>query len=103
MTYKEGTKYKLQVNYYESVVLECISVQDGQAYFEDKSKGSYLLNDNYKVFIKTNKLYKWNDKFKSWDSIENTLSEHSADDIWSKRTVNGSGGGYYSGNIGQGD
>jgi hypothetical protein len=85
MNFVEGTKYKLQADYYESILLECTSVQDGQAYFEDKSKGSYLLNDNYKVFLKTNKLYKWNDKFKSWDNIENTLSEHTADDVWSKR------------------
>ncbi len=98
MKFIENNTYTLQTDYYNSVKLVCISNAAGLVYFEDKSKGSYLLNDNYKLVIKTSKLYKWNDRFKSWDSVENTLSEETVGDVWSKRMGNGSD--YYNG-IGQ--
>lgn len=90
MNFIENSTYTLQTDYYNSVKVVCISNADGLVFLEDKSKGSYLLNDNYKLVIKTFKLYKWNDKFKSWDSIENTLSEETVEDVWSKRMGNGS-------------
>lgn len=102
MTYTEGTRYKLQVDYYESSLLTCTWVTYTTAYFkldsDDKSLGS-----DYRLDIKSKKLHKWNSKCMSWDLIENTLSEYTADDIWSKRTGNGSGDGYYYSGIGQGD
>ena len=98
MKFIENNTYTLQTDYYNSVKVVCISNAGGLVYLEDKSKGSYLLNDNYKLVIKTSKLYKWNDRFKSWDSIENTLSEETVEDVWSKRIGNGSD--YYS-NVGQ--
>ena len=89
MTYTEGTKYKLQADYYESIILQCTYVEDNTVWFK------VLTTDNsehtYKLTKKTNKVYYWNNLYMSWDNIENTLSEHTADDIWSKRTVNGSG------------
>jgi hypothetical protein len=88
MTYTEGTKYKLQADYYESIVLECTYVEDNKAYLkldsDDKSLGS-----DYRLDIKSKKLHKWNSKYMSWDLIENTLSEYTADDVWSSnRTGN---------------
>lgn len=102
MTYFEGTKYKLQADYYESIVLECVYVEDNTVWLLHKPPLSFV-NDfvDYKLDKKTDKLYVWNRAFSSWDSIENTLSEHTADDIWSKRTGSG-GDGYYS-VCGQGD
>ena len=100
MKFIENNIYTLQTDYYNSLKVVCISNADGLIYLEDKSKGSYLLNDNYKLVIKTSKLYKWNDRFKSWDSIDNTLSEETVEDVWSKRM--GNDPDYYSG-IGQGD
>jgi len=71
MTYQESTKYKLQADYYESIVLECVYLEDNTVWF----KGTTPATKDYKLNIKTNKLYKWNVSFSSWDSIENTLSE----------------------------
>jgi hypothetical protein len=102
--FKEGNKYKLQADYYESILLECTYVEDNKAYFKLQSNNDNLGFSlaNYRLDIKSKKLHKWNSNFWSWDNIENTLSEYTADDIWSKKIGNGGGGGYYSG-IGQGD
>ena len=87
MTYLEGTKYKLQADYYESILLECTYVEDNKAYFKLNSDDMSLGSD-YRLDIKSKRLHKWNDKFKSWDNIENTLSEYTAEDVWSKRIGN---------------
>lgn len=99
MTYIEGTTYKLQADYYESTLLTCTYVEDNKAYFKLDSD-DMSLGSNYRLDIKTKKLHKWNSKCMSWDLIENTLSEYTADDIWSKRTEDGGGDCYYS-NMGQ--
>ena len=96
MNYLEGTKYKLQADYYESILLECTYVEDNKAYFKLQSDNESLGSD-YRIDIRSKKLHKWNSKYMSWDNIENTLSEYTAEDIWSKRTGNGGGDGYYSG------
>jgi hypothetical protein len=101
MNYQEGTKYKLQADYYESSFLTCTWVTYTTVYFKLDSDDQSLGSD-YRLDIKSKKLHKWNSKYMSWDNIENTLSEHSAEDIWSKRTGN-HGGDYYSGINGQGD
>jgi hypothetical protein len=111
MTYLEGTKYKLQADYYESIVLHCTYVEDNTVWFVHNQAASHGFDSNgpyttkeavnhYKLNRKTDKLYKLNNVFSSWDNIENTLSEYTSDDIWSKRIGNGGGGGYYS-NVGQ--
>lgn len=96
MTYTEGTKYKLQADHYESIILTCTWVTYTTAYFKLNSDDMSLGSD-YRLDIKSKKLYKWNSKYMSWDLIENTLSENSAEDIWSKRIRNGGSDGYYSG------
>lgn len=99
MTYIEGTTYKLQSDYYESILLHCTFVEDNTIWLVHKTPS---LNSNvndlvyYKLNRKTNKLYKLNLAFSSWDSVENTLSECMAEDVWSKRI----GNNYYNG-IGQ--
>lgn len=100
MTYTEGTKYKLQADYYESILLTCTYVEDNKAYFKLHSDDQSLGSD-YRLDIQSKKLHKWNTRCMSWDNIENTLSEYSADDVWGKRTGNGGGDGYYSVNMGQ--
>jgi hypothetical protein len=97
--FKEGTKYKLQADYYESILLECTYVEDNTVWFsvvKSYAVARQPYDDAYKLDRKTNKLYKLNNACASWDSIENTLSEYTAEDAWSKRT----GNDYYSG-IGQ--
>lgn len=102
MTYLEGVKYKLQADYYESIILECVYVEDNTVWFVCKATPLDFNQDSYKLDKKSSKLYKWNWMYSSWDNIENTLSEHTADDVWSKRTGNGGGDGYYySGITGQ--
>lgn len=103
MTYTENTKYKLQADYYESILLECVYVEDNTIWFVQRSPYAFCPDlGSYKLDKKTNKLYWLNQGFSIWETIENTLSEYNADDIWSKRTGSGGGDGYYSG-IGQGD
>lgn len=88
MTLIEGSTYKLQSDYYEPILLECTYVEDNTIWIVHKSLS---LNSNvndlayYKLNRKTNKLYKLNLAFSSWDSVENTLSEYTTDDVWSKR------------------
>ena len=101
MTYLEGTKYKLQADYYESILLECTYVEDNTVWFVQRSPYAFCPDlGSYKLDKKTNKLYWLNQGFSIWETIENPPSEHTADDVWSKRTQNG-GDDYYSG-IGQG-
>lgn len=91
MTFSEGNTYKLQADYYESILLECTYVEDNTIWFVRKIP---TLNSDvkdvvhYKLNKKTNKLYRLNVAFSSWDTVENTLSEYTADDIWSKRVGN---------------
>lgn len=87
--YTEGNKYKLEKDYYEHIILQCSYVEDNTAWFT--SQISSINSDvddvaHYKLNRKNNKLYKLNVAFSSWDSVENTLSEYTADDVWSKRT-----------------
>ena len=99
MTYIDGNTYKLQADYYESILLECTYVEDNKAYFKLDSDDQSLGSD-YRLDIKSKRLHKWSSKYMSWDNIENTLSEYCADDIWSKKIGNSGGNDYYSG-IGQ--
>lgn len=91
MTYTEGTKYKLQADYYESIILECTYVEDNTIWFVHNIN---TLNTDvkdvvyYKLNRKTDKLYKLNVAYSSWDSVENILSPYTTDDVWSKRTGN---------------
>jgi len=101
MNIVEGSTYKLQSDYYEHITLTCTWVTYTTAYFKLDSDDQSLGSD-YRLDIKSKKLHKWNSKCMSWDLIENTLSEYSAADIWSKRTEGG-GDGYYSSVNGQGD
>lgn len=88
MNYSEVTTYKLQSDYYESILLECSYVEDNTIWLVHKTPS---LNSNvndlvyYKLNRKTNKLYKLNLAFSSWDGVENTLSEYAAEDVYSKR------------------
>lgn len=88
MNYSEGSTYKLQSDYYESILLECTYIEDNTIWLVHKTPS---LNSNvndlvyYKLNRKTNKLYKLNLAFSSWDSVENTLSECTAEDVWSNR------------------
>lgn len=104
MKFIENNTYTLQTDYYNSVKVVCTYVEDGIAYFN--SQDTQYMHDGdarvyYKVVLKTGKLYKWCQDYVSWDSIENTLSEETVDDVWSKRMGNGSDYYYYYSGIGQ--
>lgn len=98
--FKECSIYKLQSDYYESILLECTYVEDNTIWLVHKTSS---LNSNvndlvyYKLNRKTNKLYKLNVAFCSWDAIENTLSPYTADDVWSKRVGKGNQTWVYDG------
>lgn len=92
MKFIENNTYTLQTDKgltpYNSVKVVCTYVEDGVAYFN--SQDTQYMHDGderlyYKVVLKTNKLYKWCQDYVSWDSIENTLSEETVEDVWSKR------------------
>jgi hypothetical protein len=102
MNIVEGSTYKLQADYYESILLISTYVEDNKAYFKLDSDDQSLGSD-YRLDIKSKKLHYWNSKCMSWDLIENTLCGYTTEDVWSKRAGSGGGGGYYNGNIGQGD
>lgn len=98
MKFIENNTYTLQTDYYNSVKVVCTYVEDNTVWFKSSFSGHQIFEDSYKLNRKTNKLYKLNNVFSSWDSVENTLSEETVEDVWSKRMGNGSD--YYSG-IGQ--
>ena len=88
MKFIDNNTYTLQTDYYNSVKVVCTYVEDGVAYFN--SQDTQYMHDGdakvyYKLVIKTNKLYKWCQDYVSWDSVENTLSEETVEDLWSKR------------------
>ncbi len=88
--FKEGNQYKIQHDYYEHLKLECSFVEDNHVWFVIANRSSVVFNVSpdycyYKLNRKTNKLYRLNGLFSSWDTIENTLSEYVANDTWSKR------------------
>ena len=102
MKFIENNIYTLQTDYYNSVKVVCTYVEDNTVWFVyhqyDTLNDGPTLMVNYKLNRKTNKLYILNTEYQSWDRIENTLSEETVEDVWSKRMGNGSD--YYSG-IGQ--
>lgn len=67
-TYKEGSLYILSVDYYSNVTLQCTYIEDGIVYFIDNHR-----NVNYKKALKTKKLYMFNNKYQTWDTIEDTI------------------------------
>ena len=72
MTYLEGTKYKLQADYYESILLECTYVEDNTVWFVQRSPYAFCPDlGSYKLDKKTNKLYWLNQGFSIWETIEN--------------------------------
>lgn len=95
MTYVEGSLYKLQHDYYNDIKLECTYVEGMPAHtvwfvakeYKLSSKDGLRYKDHYKLNTKTNKLYLFNSPVASWDTIENTLSECMAEDIWSKASA----------------
>jgi hypothetical protein len=93
MNFKEGNLYKISHDYYNDIKLECSYVEDNTIWFVNFNE----VPDLYRLDRKTKKLYQWTSKFQSWDRVENTLEEYGADDLWSKRTGNSGGDGYYSG------
>lgn len=101
MKFIENNIYTLQTDYYNSVKVVCTYVEDNTVWLVQYANpmSAVIDSNHYKLDRKTNKLYKLNNVFSSWDYVENTLSEETVDDVWSKRMGNGSD--YYSG-IGQG-
>lgn len=102
MKFIENNTYTLQTDYYNSVKVVCTYVEDNTVWLVQYANpmSAVIDSQHYKLNRKTNKLYKLNNVFSSWDSIENTLSEETVEDVWSKRMGNCSD--YYSG-VGQGD
>lgn len=104
MKFIENNTYTLQTDKglapHNSVKVVCTYVEDGTVWFVEyvNPMSAVIDSQHYKLNRKTNKLYKLNSKFSSWDCVENTLSEETIEDVWSKRMGNGSD--YYSG-IGQ--
>lgn len=89
MNFSEGSYYKLQKDYYEHIKLECTYVEGNTVWLIHRFNcvdPSGADSVHYKLDRKTNKLYKLNVAYSSWDTVENTLSEYGAEDIWSKRT-----------------
>lgn len=101
MKFIENNTYTLQTDYYNSVKLVCTYVEDNTVWLVQYANpmSAVIDSNHYKLDRKTNKLYKLNNVFSSWDSIENTLSEETVEDVWSKRMGNGSD--YYYSGIGQ--
>jgi hypothetical protein len=95
MNYTEGNLYRISHDYYNDIKLTCIWVEYSFVYF--KLPNSTSIGADYKLELKTKKLYRWNDKCSGWDTVENTLSEYSAD-VWDRTGVHRQGdpSGYYS-------
>lgn len=88
MNFSEGSYYKLQKDYYEHIKLLCVWVEYSYVYFKYPDgvgdNRVVSIGADYKLELKTNKLYKWNDKFIGWDTVENMLSEYGVEDIWNR-------------------
>lgn len=86
MKFIENNTYTIQTDYYNSVKVVCTYVEDNTVWLVQHSPFSFAGNlSEYKLDRKTNKLYKWDCKFPGWEAIENTLSEETVEDVWSKR------------------
>jgi hypothetical protein len=67
-TYKEGSLYTLSVDYYHSVTLQCTYLTDDFVYFIENQK-----EINYKKNLRNKKLYMFNEKYQSWDTVEDSI------------------------------
>lgn len=99
MKFIENNIYTLQTDYYNSVKVLCTYVEDNTIWLSSVVQGTLSQawpsgRRHYKLDRKTNKLYHLNTICSTWGSIENTLSEETVEDVWSKRMGNGSD--YYS-------
>ncbi len=72
--------------------LECTYIEENTVWFvcndyKPSTVDGMHCKDHYKLDRKTSKLFKLNNAFSSWDSIENTLSEDKVEDIWQARST----------------
>lgn len=93
MKFIENNTYTLQTDYYNSVKVVCTYVEDNTIWLSSVVQGTLSQacpsgHQHYKLDRKTSKLYHLNTVCSTWDSIENTLSEETVDDVWSKRMGN---------------
>lgn len=72
--------------------LECTYIEDNTVWFvcndyKPSTIDGMHYKDHYKLERKTNKLFKLNNAFSSWDTVENTLSEYKPEDVWQERST----------------
>lgn len=68
-----------------STKLICTYIEDNTIWLKSDSYPSSDTILLYKLERKTNKLYVFNEKVQAYDSVENTLSEYGAAEIWDFR------------------
>lgn len=71
-----------------SIKLICTYIEDSTVWLKSEYSAHPIYEDFYKLNRKTNKLYKFNVAFSSWDTVENTLSEYGPEEIWDFRKKN---------------
>ena len=74
ITFKENSRYLLEQGASEDrlfnrTILVCTYVEDNTAYFK-LSGDNESLGSDYKVDIKTGKMFKWSSRYCSWDTLE---------------------------------
>ena len=81
------TQFKTDAVYtLNSLRLICTYIEDNTIWFvEPDPSGVNVSKNNFKLDKKTNKLYKLNKAFIGWDTVENTLSEYGAEQVWESR------------------
>lgn len=74
-----------------SIKLTCTYIEDNTVWFVHRVNPLADVVDcvHYKLNKKTDKLYKFNVAFSSWDTVENTLSEYGPSEIWDFRKKGG--------------
>ncbi len=79
--FKTDAVYTLGANGYTPLRLICTYIEDNTIWFKAETYPASFSQDLYKLNRKTNKLYKLNQVFSSYDLVENTLSEYNAEEF----------------------
>ena len=83
ITFKENSRYLLEHSLFNRIILECSYVEDNTVWLISKPSGNVALIDcvYYKLNRVTNKLYKLNNVFSSYDLVEGyTLTAYGSND-----------------------
>jgi hypothetical protein len=85
-TWKEGDKARVEIDSFNNIYLVCCYVESNTVFFISETT-----QKNYKLDTRKNKLYSWNEKVSTWDTMldrdecRESFKKVSNDDVWLNR------------------